>query len=209
MPRRFLALMIFARCKMTFDMWNYYSEHTDVWVFGTADHYRTFALHLDRHATGSASHTQLPVDDNSPGMDVLLLSTCKDARPFLLLQERLVYQRTRLNMELMIAGTSEGFAFLRDQFSQIIRTADGDPSCHTHIDNDNELLSSPCVFLNIRGPARTWSEEHLDPYWSYCVMPGSPNRLPSGIDHHTAETSSYDLPGYDDLYGKLPRTGNA
>jgi hypothetical protein len=201
--------MIFARCKMTFDMWNYYSEHTDVWTFGTAEHYRAFALHLERHASGSGSHTQLPAEDNTPSMDVLLLPTCKDAhRPFLFLQERLVYQRTRFNMELMIGGTSDGFAFLHDQFSQIIGEAGGDPSNHTHIDTDTELLTSSSVFLNIRGPASSWSEEHLGAYWHYCIMPGSPNRLPAGIGHHTPDTFRYELVDYDDLYGRFPRTEN-
>ncbi len=195
---------------MTFDMWNYYCEHTDVWTFGTAEHFREFALRLDHHASGSATHTPLVADNNSPGMDVLLLPTCKDAhRPFLLLQERLVFQRNRFNMELVIGGSSEGFAFLSEQFSAITRTADGDPDDHTHVDSASELLASPSVFLNIRGPVTSFSEEHLGHYSSYCTMPGSSQRLPSGIGHHTPDSSTYELLGYDDIYGRFPRTRNA
>ena len=202
--------MIFARGKTTLDMPNFYGEHTDVWTFGTAEDYRDFAGHLDRHAVGSASHTSRPAGNDTPGMDVLLLPTCRDAhQPFLVLQERVVYQKARFNMEIIIGGTPEGFAFLRDQFLQIIRTADGDPSDHIHVDAQSAILVFPTVFLNIRGPARAWSKEHLDPYWDYCIMPGSPHRLPPHLHGHMPATTGHELVGYKDLYGRFPRAEGA
>ncbi len=145
--------MIFARGKQRYNMANFFAEYTDVWEFGTADDYRAFADHLRRHAAGHADHTSIPPDRSSPGMDVLLLPTCVDATPpFLVIQERMIRQKKRTNMELIIGGTSEGFAYLEYQFLEIIQNAEGDPSDHIHVDLNTELLEFPTVFLNIRGP---------------------------------------------------------
>ncbi len=187
-------------------MWNLYRENTDVWVLGSVDGYRAFIELLESRANGVEGHTRLLSETGSAGMDVLLLPTCHDAtRPFLNLQDRLVYQNGRFNMELMIGGCRIGFEFLRDQFAELLARKTGDPDDHQHVDDNAPLLIQPSVFLNIRRPVAAWTEQAMGSImWERFVIKND-ERLPSDVSYPSPESWDYELPEYDDLHARLPR----
>ena len=200
-----LSEIIFARSTMAYEMWNYYRQNTDVWVLGSAAAYRSFIERLDGHVRLASQHTQLLAESDSAGMDVLLLPACLDAtQPFLLIQERIVSRAGRFNMELMLGGCREGFAFLRDEFAKLLARNSDDPDDHEHVDDAVPLLLQSAVFLNIRGPVETWTEQALETYWETFVLKND-GRLPSGVSYLSSETWDYELPGYDDLHARIPR----
>ena len=201
-----LSDMIFARSSMRYEMPNLFRQNIDVWVLGTTAAYRSFRKRLDAHASGRTRHTQLLSENDKAGMDVLLFPTCLDAaKPFLLIQERIVHRAGRFNMELMIGGCCKGFAFLRDEFSKLIHRNLNDSDDHEHVDEDVSLLVLPSVFLNIRGPVKTWNKHALgETHWEIFVIKND-GRLPDGISHLSPETWDYGLLKYDDLYARIPR----
>ncbi len=179
---------------MTFNTANHYSKNTDVWVFGTPDQYMDFGLMLKKHKDLKL----VPADDRG-GMDLLILPPAKRAtRKFIVIHERLVHQRGRFNMELIIGGTKGGFKLLAKAFRQCAKRYSGNPDEHVHFDSDEEALILPSVFLNIRGPVLDMEclKEELD-------VSGSDD-LPdmAGCD---PELWAYDpLEDYESLFGRIP-----
>lgn len=195
--------MIFHRSLHIADTSTYYAENTDVWVLGTTQDYESFVAHLERHVAGTSSHTHLPAREDRGGMDVLLMPTASKAvKPFLLLHERIVYQRGRFNMELLIGGSGEGFDFVRNAFEMMLRKGIGDVSDHVHVGEfDCPILFLPAISLNVRGPAREWSAKAFSHYWEGLIVPGATPELPE--HHRSPERETYEMPGYSDLHGRL------
>lgn len=199
-------MVLFSRQRMQYMMANHFSDNPDIWVFGTTLGYQTFTEQLDRRMVGCDEYTSLPAD-GPVGMDVLIMPTCQEAsKPFLVIQERFIFQRMRFNMQLIVGGCAEGFRFLAEQFRFTLKW-EGDPSQHVHIDDCNEIVALPCVYLNIRGPVSEWTGEKIGPdYWGLCIDPKRGERVPSGLPS-TIDDGKLWSPtrlGYRDLHGRIP-----
>jgi hypothetical protein len=197
-------MILFARLNMQYLLENYFADKPDIWVFGTMAGYRGFIGRLERRAIGCDEYTSLPAA-NEVGMDVLIMSTCREAsKPFLVLQERVIFQRERLNMQLIVGGSAEGFRYLAEGFEHCLKWV-GDPSEHVHIDEISKIVAPPCVNLNIRAPVSKWTKESIGPdYWPLCTDPRRVNRLPTDISGPFDSFRALPHPDYRDLFGRIP-----
>ena len=176
-------------------MWNYSATTTDVWVFGTPQAYRDFA---DRLATHDATHRIVAGD--AGGMDLAILPPARAATSdFLILHERLVHRDGKFNMELIVGGSKRGLGFLADQFTRSAQKHTGDVDEHFHIDDGDELLVMPSVFLNIRGPLDDL-DRHLPE-----IAPNAPMDLLPDMYSKDPEGWTYEpITDYDSLHGRIP-----
>jgi hypothetical protein len=185
---------VFKRGSMAFDMENYWAVNTDVLVFGSAQHLQAFSKLL---TTGRRPKTI--VAQPGRGMDVLVLPPVREARKdFIVMHERLVYQPGRFNMELIIGGSRRGLSVLAKYFDHQAKQPDGDLDAHTHVDDSEELLVLPAVFLNIRGPLSDVEDRLAE------IAPPDARDLPPGVGPLTPDLWPYVLPTYKDLHGRLP-----
>jgi len=185
---------IFKRRRMTFEMWNYYEQKTDVCVYGTPASYRHFARLLQ---SGEGS-VQIPADKRG-GMDVLVLPPAKEPlQDFMVIQERLVHQAGRFNMELMLGGSAKGLSMVADYFERASSQLAPDPDDHLHLDENAEtLLVLPAVSLNIRGPMEDLEDRLAD------LAPAAPEDLPPDFVDDPQLWPYYPI-AYQDMYGRLP-----
>lgn len=185
---------IFRRGATTVDTEFYYATNTDVLVFGTPQEYR----HMSKILTGGAT-VRLPADERG-GMDLLVLPPAvRPARKFMVIQERVVYQDGRFNMELIIGGSRKGLARLASRFTFAAKHLPREWGEHIHVDDffEKDLLL-PAVFLNIRAPVED-AQEWL-PLWTS----PSPHELPPYMNWREADPWPYEIPRYRDLYVRLP-----
>ena len=180
---------------MSYDMSNYSAVNTDVWVFGTPQAYSEFAELVIKHE--EPIHILAGEDG---GMDLAMLPPALNvSSEFLVLHERLVYRDKRFNMELVVGGSVKGFQFLSDQFLHSMRQHTGDVDNHFHIDDTDEFLLMPSVFLNIHGPLDDL-ERHLPK-----LAPDAPTDLLPDMDWRDPKHWSYEpITDYDSLRGRFP-----
>jgi len=118
---------------------------------------------------------------------------------FLVLHERLVHRDGRFNMELIVGGSKAGFEFLSEHFRCSARKHVGDADNHLHIDDNDEILVMPSVFLNIRGPL-----VDLDRQLNK-LAPNPPTDLLPDMDWRDPSLWPYEaITDYDALHGRLP-----
>lgn len=193
---------LFKRRSKSYDMWNYYSSHTEVWVFGTPQVYREFA---ELVATREIPHRI--VAGNAGGMDLVILPAALSvASDFLILHERLVYRDGKFNMELIIGGSMKGLEFLAEEFKRSAQEDVGDVDNHFHLDDGEALLVMPSIFLSIRGPL-----DDAECQLAY-LAPESAADLLTDMDWRNPENWLYEpITDYDSLHGRLPikyKSGN-
>jgi hypothetical protein len=185
---------VFKRRLMAFDMENYYAVNTDVWVFGSSQHYKTFSDLLT--ADGGPKTI---VADPGRGMDLLILPPATEVRKdFMVIHERLVYQAARFNMELIIGGSQAGLQVLAKYFDDAA-TKGADLHYHQHVNDMEKLVVLPSVFLNIQGPLDDIENKLQDiaPPAEQDLLPDMKWRDDPTLWPHTVLT-------YRDLHGRLP-----
>ena len=180
---------------MSYSMWNYHSEHTDVWTYGTIDQYSAFSDLLRSNDSMIQSCA-----DSRGGMDVLLLPPASGVlRDFVILHERLVHRDGNFNMELIIGGSKKGLKGLAKYFSRARKHYEGQPDSHVHFDDREELLLMPSVFLQICGP-HAEMDQKIDFY-----APPAKSDLVADVDYSKPELWPYEvITCYGDLHGRLP-----
>lgn len=184
---------LFKRRLMEFVMANYYARNTDVWVLGSREQYQAF-----RGLLLSGKGPERIVADVRGGMDLLVLPPAADAvRDFFVLHERLVYQSSRFNMELIIGGTKRGLGAVAAYFDSALRNLAPDADAHLHLDND-KLLIHPAVYLNIQAPIEDL-EARLEE-----LAPPSENDLLPDREILDPKLWPYEVLTYNDLHGRLP-----
>lgn len=185
---------IFKRRFMTYDMHNYYALNTDVWVYGNAEQYQEVSNALKC----VAGPTQVVADERG-GMDLLLLPEAQSAtREFLIIQERLVHQSGRFNMELIIGGTGAGLDVAAAAFAKAATALQPNEHDHEHLDDHEPLLVLPAVFLNIRAPMDDLGEQ------LQTLAAPDENDLPPDMKWRTPESRPYQRLSYKDLHGRIP-----
>jgi hypothetical protein len=190
-----MKLPLFKRRSMSYSMWNYHSEHTDVWAYGTIDQYSAFS-DLLRSNNGLIRGRA----DSRGGMDLLLLPPAQGVlRDFVVLHERLVHRDGRFNMELIVGGSKSGLKELAKYFSRARKRYEGLPDSHLHFDDREKLLLMPSVFLQICGP-----HLEMDQQIGVYAPPASSDLIPN-VGYSDPENWAYeDITCYGDLHGRIP-----
>ena len=186
---------LFKRRSMSYDMWNYSATNTDVWVFGTPQAYLEFADLLT-----TRDGPQRIIAGDAGGMDLAILSPAQaPTSDFLILHERLVHRDGNFNMELIVGGSKKGLGFLADQFRRSAREHPEDVDNHFHIDDGDELLVMPSVFISIRGPLEDAESQLAD------LAPEASTDLLPDMNWRDPENWPYEpITDYDSLHGRLP-----
>lgn len=148
-----------------FDTW------TDVWVFGDVPGYQyTRSMILTaKDAKKAIKLEAIPHDSHSMRVVILPASPRPTARPRVKLLERLIRDRDRLNMELIIHGNRPGYDRLAAVFQYVIDHP-GDPSDHQHVDDaplPGRWVIPRSISLNLRHPLAIWNVESLGTYKNY------------------------------------------
>lgn len=148
--------LYFIRQTTMYDPETCFEIWTDIWVFGDIRGYsyvRTAIL----NAKGASKPLRLDaIPHHSHSMRVLVLPADRgtSVRPRVKLIERLIWDRDRLNMELVIYGNRPGYDRLAAVFQHSIDNPD-DPSEHQHLDDApvrGRWIVPRSVSLNVRNP---------------------------------------------------------
>lgn len=180
---------------MSYSMWNYHSEHTDVWTYGTVKEYSALSDLLRSNTKLIQSRA-----DARGGMDFLLLPPAQRVlQDFVLLHERLVHRNDAFNMELIVGGSKKGLKRLAQYFTRARERYEGEPDNHIHFDDGEELLLMPSVFLQICGP-----HAEMDQQISFYAPPAKSD-LVVDADSAAPELWPYEeITCYGDLHGRIP-----
>src|SRR5579863_2021590 len=161
----------FIRGTATFDPQTCFEIVTDVWVFGDVCGYR-YARSMVLNAKGTQKPIRLDaISHDAHSMRVLILPANRRLirRPRVKLVERLIWDRDRLNMELVVYGNPLGYDRLAAVLQQAIDDPE-DPSNHEHCDDSpgrGRWVLPRSVSLNARRPLTIWNLDSLGPYKSF------------------------------------------
>ena len=172
----------------------YYEEKTEIWVFGDEHGYCNLARVL-RSVCSRNQTVDISNGIRSNGMSLLLIPASEPvARARIKMFERIVFKKTKPQMELVIYGNAKGFCRLAEIFDRLVVTSLDDPVNHEHV-NDwfDRWVVKKSVSLNIRGPVRKWSRKSLGDYYETARKPGE-YYLPSNIEYLDRESLPYVVP---------------
>jgi hypothetical protein len=155
----------FIRGTATFDPQTCFETWTDVWVFGDVRGYEyTRSMILNGKGTKKAIRLdQISRASHSMRVTILPAERHSSNRSRVKLVERLIWDRDRLNMELVIYGNPAGYDRLAAVFQQAVEEC-GDPSSHWHVDDSparGRWVLPRSVSLNVHRPLSNWNLESL------------------------------------------------
>jgi hypothetical protein len=157
--------IVFIRNITAHDLWDYYDNKTEVWVFGTPSGYMLFKESIISAITAK-HNVHLSTSGSEFSMKVVILpaQTTTSELPRLKFIERFVWSSNSPVMELVIAGNARGYEHFAKEVDKLSR-APRDPSEHCHWDDISSPIVIPrSVAINIRAPIGHWSRKGYKDY---------------------------------------------
>jgi hypothetical protein len=178
-----MKTLFFIRGVSTHEGWDYFESHTGVWIFGDVAGYRCFRQSVLK-AIGATRNIHLTLLEKNPESmrGVILPAKQGGARkPRLKFIERLVEDKQRPNMELVIYGNPAGYHYLADNIETAINEYVNDTCEHIHLDcfADPHVVR-PGADLNLRGPLRKWGPNNFGGC-EQGIYAKNPHFLPRGL----------------------------
>ena len=141
------------------------------------------------------------------------MPTCTDhTEPCMAIAERIVFQNDRLNMQLLIGGSSEAFKFLAKRFAEHGRESER-PKRPTHLSDmhvpavNQPWIATPSVNLCISNAVKKVTKRDLGRFMGN-MLDRRESCVPESwrVPPHMYEKFT-SVPWYNDLGLRLPRVG--
>lgn len=178
---------------------DYYESKTDVCVFGDRKGYDYLIARLASAKTAKQPVRVADIVRVENSMQAVVLPARKIAgnRPRLKLWERIIFERGKPAMELVMCGNRAGY----NRLAGIVRSLaiHGGPPLldHSHVDDwVDDWVIKRSVSLNVRAPLAKWSRASLD-YYADAIYGPNPYRLPPPEDINYLKPWPYTLPELD------------
>lgn len=160
-----------------------YEAKTDVYMFGDIAGFSYFLDCLDNAKRGKTVNIRAPARSN--GMPALVLSTntASAARARVRFFERIIFRRSRPEMEFVVFGNRAGYQRLADAIRRVMGHTTEPLDAHVHLDDDlDSWIARRSIALNVRAPLQNWNRKALGSY-STAIFGKNNHRLPSGISY--------------------------